>query len=154
MPVADWMKLSGDVDRGKRLFADKATCATCHKIDDAGKEVGPALTEIGSKLSRTAMYEAILYPSAAINHGYQTYLALTDAGTVIVGILVGETDKTISMKTDKGVVHELQRKDLEVFRKQEVSLMPSGLHKLITPEELSDIVAYLMRFKVAYKLTC
>ncbi len=147
LPVAQWMKMRGQAKRGKDIFNGKANCATCHKVGEAGKEVGPALTEIGSKLSHTGLYEAILYPSAAVSHNYETYVAMTDAGTAIKGVLLSETDDTVTLKTEKATVHELRRDELEDFKKQQVSLMPDGLHKLITPQEMADLVAYLSQLK-------
>ena len=147
LPLADWMKLSGRSWRGEEIFTGKGTCATCHKIGDQGKEVGPALTEIGSKLSRTGLYEAILYPHAAISHNYETYVALTEEGTAIKGVLLSRTDETVTLKTDKAVVHELRLGELEAFKKQPTSLMPEGLHKLMSPQQLADLVAYLERLK-------
>ena len=145
--VVEWMKISGDARLGELLFAGKANCASCHKVGDQGKEVGPSLSEIGSKLSHTGLYEAILSPSLAISHNYESYLALTDTGTTIVGVLIGETDQTVTLKTDKAVIRELQREELEAFQKQDISLMPSGLHELITPQELADLVKYLQSLK-------
>ena len=147
LPVAEWMKLSGDAGRGRELFASKANCATCHKVGDVGKEVGPALTEIGSKLGRTGMYEALLYPSAAVSHNYEAYQALTAAGTALTGVLISETDETVTLKTDKAVLQELRRDELEEFKKVDVSLMPSDLPKLVSPQEMADLVAYLQTLK-------
>ena len=147
LPLADWMKINGRSWRGEEIFTGKGTCATCHKIGDQGKEVGPALTEIGSKLSRTGLYEAILYPHAAISHNYETYVALTEEGTAIKGVLLSRTDETVTLKTDKAVVHELRLGELEAFKKQPTSLMPDGLHKLMSPQQLADLVAYLQRLK-------
>lgn len=147
LPVAEWMKLRGKANRGQVIFAGKANCATCHRVGETGKDIGPALTEIGSKLSRTGLYESILYPSAAISHNYESYVALTDEGTAVKGVLVSETDTTVTLKTDKAVLRELRRDELEDFQKMKTSLMPDGLHKLITPQEMADLVAYLSQLK-------
>lgn len=147
LPVAEWMKLRGEANRGQAIFAGKANCVTCHRVGETGKDIGPALTEIGSKLSRTGLYESILYPSAAISHNYESYVALTDEGTAVKGVLVSETDTTVTLKTEKAVLQELRRDVLEDFQKMKTSLMPDGLHKLITPQEMADLVAYLSQLK-------
>lgn len=41
---------------------NQGTCNKCHLVRGEGKQIGPDLTEIGSKLSREAMFESILYP--------------------------------------------------------------------------------------------
>ena len=56
-----------------------------------GKQIGPDLTEIGSKLSREAMFESILYPSAGISHSYETFTAELADGNVVTGLKVSET---------------------------------------------------------------
>jgi hypothetical protein len=44
---------------------------------------------------------------------------------------------------EKGVVHILSKSDMEDRMCQDVSLMPSDLQKLMTTEELIDLVEYL-----------
>ncbi len=58
------VRMRGNAASGKMVFAKAGTCAKCHVVNGEGKEVGPNLSEIGKKLSREAIYEAILYPSA------------------------------------------------------------------------------------------
>ena len=36
-----------DAERGAKVFATSAQCATCHVVNGQGKEVGPNLSEIG-----------------------------------------------------------------------------------------------------------
>lgn len=54
---------------GKGLLKEYA-CITCHSIDDPTKLVGPSLYDVGSRLSRASIYEAILEPDATIAEGY------------------------------------------------------------------------------------
>ena len=42
---------SAAVDRGKRLFAEKYACQSCHTIGSAGGYVGPSLTNVGNWLT-------------------------------------------------------------------------------------------------------
>ena len=76
------LKSKGDATRGKEIFNGIAKCNTCHVVNGAGKEVGPNLSEIGSKLSREAFFESILFPSAGISHNYETWTASTVDGNV------------------------------------------------------------------------
>ena len=80
-PIEELVKRTGDAIEGRILFNTTATCVKCHKVDGIGKDVGPDLTEIGSKLSRHALYESILYPSAGISHNYETWTIVTKAKT-------------------------------------------------------------------------
>jgi putative membrane-bound dehydrogenase-like protein len=149
LPVAEWMKLRGEAWRGQGLFAGKAKCSTCHRVGDEGTDIGPALTDIGAKLSRAGLFEALLFPSAAINHNYETYLAMRNDGTILTGIVISQTDESVTLKTETGIVHVIPRDELEELERQTVSLMPSNLHELVTPQELADVVAYLERLRSA-----
>lgn len=147
LPVSEWMQLAGDPRRGERLFFSKAECGTCHQVGSRGVNVGPPLSEVGGKLSRAGLFEAILYPSAAISHNYEMYAALTSDGVSIKGLLISETDESVTLKTEKNVVHELPRADLESFEKQDVSLMPAGVHRKLSAQEIADLAAYLAELR-------
>src|SRR5262245_13427205 len=146
-PVAELVKRSGDVARGKELFIGIGSCAKCHKVLGEGKEVGPDLTEIGSKLSKEAMYVSILDPNAGVSFNYETWLARTLDGTTLGGILVSQTDDAVELKTAEAIVHKLKRDDIEALKKLPTSLMPADLQKQLKAQDLVDIVEYLTTLK-------
>ena len=141
------LRQRGHVENGKEVFAKVGTCADCHKVGDAGKLVGPDLSEIGSKLSREAMYESILDPSAGINHNYEQYIVLLDTGKSAAGLLVNETDESITLRNAEGVDNTFAKEEIDEFEKSEVSLMPAGLQKKLTKQQLVDLVEYLLTLK-------
>ena len=150
-------RMRGDAELGKKVFAGEGTCSKCHIVREEGKEVGPNLTEIGSKLSRQAMFEAILYPSAGISHNYEAYALVTVDGETVTGLLTSKTDEEIAYQqdripndaheviitTDDGIARKYAAKDVEALAKQEISLMPADLQKLMTKQELVHVVEYL-----------
>jgi putative heme-binding domain-containing protein len=142
-PIAELVMRRGDPARGEKIFAGTGTCAKCHRVRGAGKDVGPDLSEIGSKLSREALYLAILDPSAGISFNYETYLARLEDGTVLSGILVSQTEEWVELKTAEAVVHRLPRPQIEALARQPVSLMPADLQKLLEVDDLVDLVEYL-----------
>jgi putative heme-binding domain-containing protein len=146
-PLSALVKMTGDAARGRELFKTTATCAKCHKVLGEGKDVGPDLSEIGSKLSREAMFVSILDPNAGINFNYETYLVRTLEGTVFSGILVSQTDEEIDLKTAEAIVHKLKRNDVEQMKKQPTSLMPADLQKQLRVQDLVDVVEYLTTLK-------
>jgi putative heme-binding domain-containing protein len=148
LPSMDQLiKSKGNIDRGKAVFESVGTCSKCHIVHGKGIEVGPNLSEIGSKLSRTAMFESILFPSAAISHNYENWMVLKEDGQVITGVLTGETDLKVQIKDDKGIHHVISVDEIETRKKQKLSLMPADLHKEMTEQELVDLVEYLMMLK-------
>lgn len=146
-PVRDLVKASGDIAKGRVVFNTNGTCSKCHVVNSIGKEVGPALDEIGSKLSREAMFVSILYPSAGVSHNYETYTAVTIDGDVITGLMQSETDDEVVLKTAEGLVKKIPRDDIDLLEKQEISLMPADLQKVMTNQELIDLVDYLQTLK-------
>lgn len=146
-PIAELVKLTGDSARGKELFATTGTCAKCHKLRGEGKDVGPDLSEIGSKLSKEAMYLSILDPSAGVSFNYETWLIRTFDGTVLTGILTSQTDDSVELKTAEAIVHKLSRDDIEQMKKSPQSIMPADIQKLVQVQDLVDIVEYMTTLK-------
>jgi putative heme-binding domain-containing protein len=146
-PIAELVKRAGDATRGKGLFADVGTCAKCHKVKGEGKEVGPDLSEIGSKLSKEAMYLSILDPSAGVSFNYETWALRTFDGTVLTGIIVSQTDDAVELKTAESIVHKLSKDDIDQMKKSPLSIMPADIPKLLKAQDLVDIVEYLTSLK-------
>lgn len=146
-PVAELVKRSGDVAAGKQVFLNVGTCAKCHKVRGEGKEVGPDLSEIGSKLSKEAFYVSILDPSAGISHNFETYTFLLEDGGVVNGILVSQTDAEFQVKTAEAIIRKIPAEEVSEFKKSNVSLMPADIQKLLTAQNLVDVVEYLTTLK-------
>ncbi len=146
-PIAELIQRRGDPVAGAIAFRKTNMCINCHKVKGEGKEVGPDLSEIGSKLSREAVYVSILDPSAAISHNYESYALVTDNGLVVVGLLVSETDDAITLRTQEGLDKKFSRQNVEEFEKQKISMMPQDLQKQLTVTELIDIVEYVMTLR-------
>ena len=146
-PVSDLIKHRGDARKGISTFASVGTCAKCHKVQGKGHDIGPDLSEIGSKLSREAMYLAILDPSASISHNYEQYVVLLDSGIVESGLLVNDSDDSITLRNTEGVDRIIPRDDIESLEKSPLSLMPAGLQQNLTQQQLVDLVEYLLSLK-------
>ena len=133
----------GNAARGKAVFAGAGTCAKCHVVGDEGKAVGPNLSGIGAKLSRVAFYEAILAPSAAISHNYETYTAVLDDGRAVTGLLVSQSPAEVVIRGADGIDVTMKTDAVEELVRQPVSLMPADLAASLTVDELVDLVAWL-----------
>ena len=141
--VAELLKRSGNAEQGRGLFAGIGSCAKCHVVQGEGKMVGPDLTGIGAKLSREALYESILAPSAAISHGYEAWTALTHDGRSLSGLLVSRSPEQVVIRGSDGLDTTLETAELEELVRQPVSLMPADLASTLSAGELTDIVAWL-----------
>ncbi|MFV0443555.1 MAG: PVC-type heme-binding CxxCH protein [Planctomycetaceae bacterium] len=146
-PISELASRSGDKTHGSVLFHSTATCAQCHQVGMLGKNVGPNLSEIGAKLSREALFESILYPSAAISHNYENWLVVDENGNQFTGLLVSETDAVVELKDAKGLVRTVPKLTIEIQKKQDISLMPADIQKTLSVQDLVDIVEYLSTLK-------
>ena len=148
-PLTELAKLKGNAGNGAKLFASGMTakCNNCHIVNNQGKDVGPNLSEIGTKLSRQAMWESIIYPSAGISHNYETYTAELKDGTLFTGLLISETADAVTLRNIEAITKTIARKDIEEIVKQKVSLMPADLAKILSIEEMSDVVEHLTTLK-------
>lgn len=146
-PLGQLARMRGDAAAGKIVFNSVGTCIKCHQVREEGKEVGPELTEIGSKLSREDMYVAILNPNAAISHNYETYTLLTDEGQVVNGLLINQNDQAVTIRNAEGVDTSVPREGIEELKKQTISLMPSDLQKAMSLQNLVDVVEYLTHLR-------
>lgn len=146
-PISELAKRKGDANNGRLIYLDTGTCSKCHQFMGVGQNVGPDLSEIGDKLSREALYESILYPSAGISHNYEAYAAITSDGTVVTGLLVSQTPDEIALKGSDAITRTFKTSEIEELVKQDVSLMPADLQKVLTEQELVDLVEFLTTLK-------
>ncbi|MEX0715888.1 MAG: dehydrogenase, partial [Planctomycetaceae bacterium] len=142
-PIAELAQRRGSRVRGMLVYTTNGACLTCHKVEQKGKEVGPDLTGIGAKLSRQALYESILFPSAGISHNYETYTILLANGTTVNGVITSRTDEAVTLKSNEAIERTYPMAEIEEIVKQNVSLMPADVQKNMTAEELVDLVEYL-----------
>ncbi|MBL8849501.1 MAG: HEAT repeat domain-containing protein, partial [Planctomycetaceae bacterium] len=148
-PLAELLEREGDVTRGRIAFHATGTCAKCHLVNGLGLNIGPDLSEIGKKLSKQALFESVLYPSAAISHNYETWAVLDTNGNITTGLLVSATPDEIQIKDEKALVRTIKVADVEERRRLEISLMPADLNKILSVQELIDIVAFMTTLQQA-----
>lgn len=132
----------GDVGEGRKLFFGKALCSTCHAVTGRGGTFGPDLTNIGEIRSRHDILEAILYPGASLAREYETSRVVTTS-TTYVGIIREQLPETVVVETGPGASVRLNRGEVSAIEAGDNSLMPPGLDKQLSAEELADLMAYL-----------
>jgi putative heme-binding domain-containing protein len=84
-----------------------------------------------------------LYPSAAISHNFETTLVTTNDGLTHTGIVVNESNTDIKLKDENGIIRTIAINAIEEKHKTDASLMPSDIQKLLSAQELVDVVEYL-----------
>jgi len=133
--------MNGNAANGKTVFMN--TCALCHKVNEEGYDFGPALTEIGAKLSKDGLWEAILHPSAGISFGYEGWNISMKDGTRYAGIISSKTETDIELKLPGGVKKQIKTGDVISLTQMPSSMMPEGLYKPMKDQDIADLLEYL-----------
>ena len=150
--ISSLMKLRGDFVRGEKVFkTENAQCSKCHLVKGEGTSVGPDLSEIGSKLAKSAMFESILYPSAGISHGYENWSVMTIDGQLLNGLIIAETDTEIVVQDKEGIKRTVNKEDIDERKRLTRSLMPDGLHNELNDQQIADLVSYMGRLTKDWK---
>ncbi|WP_435353636.1 PVC-type heme-binding CxxCH protein [Emticicia sp. SJ17W-69] len=141
--INDLAKGIGNVTKGQTVF--KTYCVACHQVKGEGVNFGPNLTEIGSKLSKTALYSAIINPSQGISFGYEGYKLKLKDGTEVEGMILSKTENDVNVKQIGSTnPTAFKRADIVSMEENEESLMPKfPLQK----QEIVDLVEYLRTLK-------
>ncbi|HEX3870350.1 MAG TPA: PVC-type heme-binding CxxCH protein [Pirellulales bacterium] len=138
----------GNAARGKKIFfGNKATCSACHRAGKDGGAIGPELTKVGQIRSRMDLLESLLYPSASFVRGYESYQVLTAGGQSITGIVSRETPDAVYLRTAQKEEIRVARSEIEELAPSKLSIMPQGLDRLLSHDELRDVVAFLQSLK-------
>jgi putative membrane-bound dehydrogenase-like protein len=139
----------GDVERGRKLFldAEKSQCIKCHRMGDVGEKIGPELTGVGSRFSPIYIVESILEPSRTIAPSFETLVVVLKNGKIMTGVKVVETDTELTIADNQGQKHMIAKADIDERQVSPTSTMPDGLEKKFTPEEFSDLIAFLVSQK-------
>ena len=135
---------NGDIRRGQRVFHNQKTaCAACHQMGYLGGRVGPDLTRIGSIRTERDLLEAILFPSISFVRSYEPITIVTVDGRVLNGVIRNETSSEITLQLDAQKVLRLPTEEIEQRQPGTVSIMPAGLDKQLTAQQLADLVVFL-----------
>jgi len=134
------LQLAGDQTRGAMLF--QQNCAVCHQFA-SHPQVGPDLGTVAGKPIETLL-ESILDPNRAVEARYLNYTALTRDEREVSGIIVAEGPTSITLRSATGEETVLRR-DLQRLTSSGLSLMPEGFEKVLSPQDLADVIAFIRK---------
>ena len=133
---------------GKLVFEKR--CATCHRLQDIGKEVGADLAALKDR-STDALLTAILDPNKAVESKFLVYTVVTKDGLQHSGMLKGETGGSLTLIGNDGKEITLVRADIEDLVGSQRSLMPEGLEKDLSSTDLSNVIAFVQSTGTPWK---
>jgi putative heme-binding domain-containing protein len=134
------LELSGDTKRGAALFTKH--CANCHRHAGVGHEVGPNLASITTKTPQSLL-TSMLDPSAAVEAKYLNYIAISEDGRSFSGMIATETGSSITLLAAEGKRQSLLRNEIETMQSSGKSLMPDGIEKDLSPQDVADLIEFV-----------
>ncbi len=85
----------------------------------------------------------ILDPNRNVDTRYLAYVAVTRSGRTFTGILANESATSITLRGQEGKEQVLLRSELDELQSVGKSLMPEGLEKELSKQDVMDLIAYL-----------
>ena len=137
-------QLRGDRVKGHELFTKN--CSICHHLGSEGQNIGPDLGTVADKPVEEILV-AILDPNQAVDPAYTAYNAVTKDDRDLSGILVAETPNSISLRMAGGAEEQIPRSNLKQLASSGRSLMPEGFEAGLKPQDLADLIAYVLNPK-------
>ena len=135
------LTLPSDPSRGKVVL--KRVCLNCHRLGKEGHEVGPDLSTIQHR-SPAELLVSVLDPNREVSPNYMQYVVLTQDGRTVTGIIASETPTSITLQMAEGTHQTILRNEIDELNSSGISLMPEGLEKEISPQEMADLIAHLL----------
>ncbi len=148
-------KPMGNAAHGKDLFFGKARCGTCHMVEGKGGRMGPDLTAVGTARATEYIADSLRNPSRRLAQGvaeamkefpqeYETVTVETADGKRITGVAMNEDSFTVQMMDADEKIYLFEKDKLKSFEKSRESLMPPYDAKILSDQELNDIMAFLL----------
>ncbi len=135
-----------DFAQGKALFGAVA-CTVCHRFNNEGGGIGPDISGAGNRYSVKDLLENIIEPSKVISDQYDSQqLDLAD-GTTLVGRIVGEENGELLVMANPFLPDEktkVKAADVKSRKTYPISMMPQGLINGLNPDELKNLLAYIL----------
>jgi putative heme-binding domain-containing protein len=110
-------------------------------MNSVGSGIGPDLSSVTKRFTRTEFLESTLFPSHVISDQYTSKKVLTKTGQVHTGILV-KTPQGITIRNKDNKEVKIPQDDIEEVLPSKISAMPSGLLDTLTPSEIRDLLCF------------
>ena len=137
---------TGDAMRGRTVVEGKGDCTRCHRVGGQGSRIAPDLSDIGVARSAGSLLRSLTDPTSQMMPINRPVRIVTRDGRVINGRRLNEDTYTVQLIDDQEKLVSLTKADLREYTIVTVSPMPSYRDRL-TPDEIADVVAYLLSLK-------
>jgi len=132
--------MDASAERGALVF--EKTCTKCHRINGRGSNVGPDISDTRNRTRDALLYD-ILDPNRRVDPQFSEYVVVTTDGLTFTGLLVGDTDTAVVVRQPEGRERTILLTDIEGMQTTNKSLMPEGIEKDVTVQQMADLLEFL-----------
>lgn len=146
LPVVEGNLNGRDFEQGSIMFI-ATRCLSCHGMRGQGRNIGPDLTQLGTRFGVKDMLEHVIDPNKEISDQYSSTVFSLKDGRSIVGRLANENEQSYFISQNPfapEVLREIAKSAVAETEISPVSIMMPGLINRLNEEELKDLMAYLM----------
>lgn len=129
-----------NLSQGRMLFT--AVCGACHMMYGQGGKIGPDLTGSG-RASLDYLLENIADPSGVVSADFRMSLLTLKDGRQLSGVIAATNARTLTLRTLTEPL-TLDRSEIVKQETSPMSMMPEGLLLALQPDQVRDLIAYLM----------
>ncbi|OWW23605.1 heme-binding protein [Zobellia sp. OII3] len=133
-------------ETGRNMFL-ATNCITCHSMRGEGQNIGPDLTQVGTRFSPEDILRAIIDPNDVIPDQYNTTVFSLKDGNSIVGRLISEEGADYKVSQNPyapEIIRSIPKNEVTDMKMSTVSLMPPGSINRLSDDEVKDLLAYLI----------
>ncbi len=134
------LALTGNTVNGHKLFV--VHCASCHRLDREGHNVGPDLFGIRNQPKESILLH-IVHPNYEVVAGFNACTVECKDGRELTGLIIGESSASVTLRQAQGIEETLPRSAITRLTVGERSLMPEGLEAAMSPQDLADLMSCL-----------
>jgi putative heme-binding domain-containing protein len=131
---------TANLGNGRALYA--AVCGACHTMYGEGGKIGPDLTGSG-RANLDYLLENIVDPGAVVSADYRMSLVTLEDGRALSGVIAGKDERTLTLRTLAETM-TIDQKEVVKIDTSPMSMMPEGLLLAFPPDQVRDLIAYLM----------
>ena len=107
----------------------------------------PDLTGVAGRFSVRDLLESIVEPSKTISDQYAAVIVETSKGKQVTGRVVNLQGELLMINInmlDPDAIERINRNEVDTMLPSPVSMMPKGLLDTLHPDEVLDLMAYLL----------
>ena len=131
----------GNAETGLGVFTKN--CAACHRIGETGARVGPQLDGVGVR-GVERLLEDILDPNRNVDQAFRSTTIATKEGQILTGLLLRDEGAVLVLADAQGRDVRVPKGEVAEQTVNPLSPMPANWADALKPEELADLMSYLL----------